>query len=196
MLNTSCLYSTHGHRDDSPRFRIIIPLSRDIEGDEYVAISRLLADEIGIEQVDPVSFTTNQLMYWPSTPSDGNFIYREIAKNLLNPDDFLSKHQNWNDLTSLPKKAKETHVSGVSKPGRKQANPLEKDGIVGAFCRAYSISEAIDTFLFNVYEDKGNNRYHFIQSSSVAGAINYDDKYFYSHHANDPQWAKNSMLLI
>ena len=24
------------------------------------------------------------------------------------------------------------------------------------------------------------------ESASVAGAINYDDKYFYSHHANDP----------
>lgn len=103
---TCCLYSTHGHRDDSPRFRIIIPLSRDVEGDEYVAISRLLADEIGIEQVDPVSFTTNQLMYWPSTPSDGNYIYRKVEKNPLNPDYFLAKHPNWNDLTSLPKKQK------------------------------------------------------------------------------------------
>lgn len=182
---TCCLYSTHGHRDDSPRFRLIIPLTRDIDGDEYVAISRLLADEIGIEQVDPVSFQTNQLMYWPSTPSDGNYIYREIAKNPLNPDDFLVNHPNWNDLTTLPKKAKETHINGGS-VGRKQADPLEKDGIVGAFCRTYSISGAIDMFLSNIYEDKGNNRYHFIQSSSVAGAINYDDKFFYSHHANDP----------
>ena len=195
---TCCLYSTHGHRDDSPRFRIIIPLTRDIDGDEYVAVSRLLADEIGIEQVDPVSFQTNQLMYWPSTPSDGNYIYREIAKNPLNPDDFLAKRPNWNDLTALPKKAKETHVNGGSKTGRKQADPLEKDGIVGAFCRAYTISEAIDTFLSDIYEDVGGNRYHYIQSSSVAGAINYDDKYFYSHHANDPAVGQelNSFNLV
>ena len=182
---TCCLYSTHGHRDDSPRFRVIIPLSRDVDGDEYVALSRLLAGELGIEQVDPVSFQTNQLMYWPSTPSDGNFIYREIAKTLLNPEDFLAKYPNYKDLTSLPKKEKETHINSGS-VGRKQADPLEKDGIVGAFCRTYSISGAIDMFLSNIYEDKGNNRYHFINSSSVAGAINYDDKFFYSHHANDP----------
>ena len=43
---TCCLYSTHGHRPDSPRYRIVIPLSRDVEGDEYVAISRLLASEL------------------------------------------------------------------------------------------------------------------------------------------------------
>ena len=114
----SCLYSIR-HRDDSPRFRIIIPLSRDVEGDEYVAISRLLADEIGIEQVDSVSFTTNQLMYWPSTPSDGNYIYRKVEKNLLNPDSFLAKYTNWNDLTSLPNKAKETHVCSVKQKENK-----------------------------------------------------------------------------
>lgn len=181
---TCCLYSTHGHRDDSPRFRVIIPLSRDVDGDEYVAISRLLANEIGIEQVDPVSFSVNQLMYWPSTPSDGNFIYRNIEKTILNPEDFLANYPNWNDLTSLPKKEKETHINS-GKPGRKQADPLEHDGIVGAFCRAYGISEAIETFLTDIYEDAGNNRYHLIGSSSVAGAINYDDKFFYSHHAND-----------
>ncbi len=182
---TCCLYSTHGHRPDAPRYRIIIPLSRDVEGDEYVAISRLIADSLGIEQVDPVSFTTNQLMYWPSTPSDGVFIYEKIDKNLLNPDSFLAKYPNWKDLTTLPKKVNETHVNS-GKPGRKQADPLEKDGIVGTFCRTYSISEAIDKFLGDIYEDVGGNRYKYIPSSSVAGAINYDDKFFYSHHANDP----------
>ena len=182
---TCCLYSTHGHRDDSPRFRLIIPLSRDIDGDEYVAVSRLLADSLGIEQVDPVSFSVNQLMYWPSTPNDGNYIYRKIDKTLLNPDSFLANYPNWKDLTTLPKKAKETHVNS-GKPGRKQADPLTKDGIVGAFCRAYTISEAIDTFLPDIYEPVGDNRYHYIPASSTAGAINYDDKLFYSHHANDP----------
>lgn len=182
---TSCLYSTHGHRDDSPKFRIIVPLSRDVEGDEYVALSRLLADEIGIEQVDQVSFTTNQLMYWPSTPSDGNFIFRKIDKITLNPDSFLGKYPNWSDLTSLPKKAKETRVSNGS-VGRKQADPLTKEGIIGAFNCAYSISEVIDTFLTDIYEPVGGNRYKYIPSSSVAGAINYDNKFFYSHHANDP----------
>ena len=66
------------------------------------------------------------------------------------------------------------------------ADPLTKDGIVGAFNRAYSISEAIDVFLSDIYEEAGGNRYKYIPSSSVAGAINYDDKLFYSHHANDP----------
>ncbi|MBO5578783.1 MAG: hypothetical protein J5955_06770 [Bacilli bacterium] len=41
------------------------------------------------------------------------------------------------------------------KPGRKQADPLTKDGIVGAFNRTYSISEAIDVFLGDIYEEAG-----------------------------------------
>ena len=194
---TCCLYSTHGHRDDSPRFRLIIPLTRDVDGDEYVALSRLIAGELGIEQVDPVSFQTNQLMYWPSTPVDGNYIYQKIDKNPLNPDSFFEKYPNYKDLTTLPKKEKETHVNS-GKPGRKQADPLEKDGIVGAFCRAYTISEAIDTFLSEIYESVGGNRYHLISASSSAGAINYDDKFFYSHHANDPACGQclNSFNLV
>ena len=91
-------------------------------------------------------------MYWPSTPYDGIYIYEKLEKTPLNPDSFLSKYPNWNDLTTLPKKEKETHVNSGS-VGRKQADPLEKNGIVGAFCRAYSISEAIDAFLSSIYED-------------------------------------------
>jgi len=194
---TCVLYSTHGNRPDSPRFRVIISLTRDVDGDEYVALSRLLAGELGIEQVDPVSFQTNQLMYWPSTPSDGVYIYEKIEKTPLNPDYFFDKYPNWKDLTSLPKKAKEAHINSGN-AGRKQTDPLTKDGIVGAFCRAYSIDEAIETFLPDVYENVGGNRYHFIPSSSVAGAINYDDKFFYSHHANDPAVGQtlNSFNLV
>lgn len=194
---TCVLYSTHGNRPDSPRFRVIIPLTRDVDGDEYVALSRLLAGELGIEQVDPVSFQTNQLMYWPSTPSDGVYIYEKIEKTPLNPDYFFDKYPNWKDLTSLPKKAKEAHINSGN-TGRKQTDPLTKDGIIGAFCRAYSIDEAIETFLPDIYENVEGNRYHFIPSNSVASAINYDDKFFYSHHANDPAVGQtlNSFNLV
>ena len=43
----ACLYTTHGHRSDAPRVRIIVPLTRDTTPDEYGAISRYFAAEIG-----------------------------------------------------------------------------------------------------------------------------------------------------
>ena len=41
---TSVLYTTHGHTPEAPRFRIIIPLTRDVTPDEYQAIARYFAD--------------------------------------------------------------------------------------------------------------------------------------------------------
>ena len=72
-----------------------------------------------------------------------------------------------------------------------QADPLEKPGIVGAFCRAYTIEEAIETFLSDVYEPSSmNGRYDYIPADSAAGVVVYDGKFAYSHHATDPVCGK------
>ena len=73
MLNqyASCLYSTHSHTPEAPRYRIITPLARDVSPEEYLALTRLLAKEWGIDCVDSCSYRAHQLMYWPTTPSNG-----------------------------------------------------------------------------------------------------------------------------
>ena len=72
-----------------------------------------------------------------------------------------------------------------------QADPLEKPGIVGAFCRAYTIEEAIEAFLTDVYEPSTmNGRYDYIPADSAAGVVVYDGKFVYSHHATDPVCGK------
>jgi putative DNA primase/helicase len=76
---------------------------------------------------------------------------------------------------------------------QKVQNPLEKEGIVGLFNRVYSpISKAIEAFLADVYEPTENeNRYHLIESSSMAGVeIKDGGKFVYSHHAKDPAYLK------
>ena len=75
---------------------------------------------------------------------------------------------------------------------QKVMDPLEKEGTVGLFNRAYfPISKALDTFLFDVYEATDNmNRYHLIDSHSIAGVEIKEDKFVYSHHAKDPAYMK------
>ena len=46
------LYSTHKHTPEKPRLRLIIPLSHEISPDEYMAVSRKVAEEIGMELFD------------------------------------------------------------------------------------------------------------------------------------------------
>lgn len=187
---TSCLYTTHSSTVEEPRVRLIFPLLRDISSEEFVAVSRYLAQELGIDMFDECSYQPNQLMYWPSTPQNGSFVFKEVDKEWLNPDDILSEHPEWRDPTQLPTSSRESKANQVAQ--QKVMDPLEKEGTVGLFNRAYfPISKALDTFLIDVYEATDNvNRYHLIDSHSIARVEIKEDKFVYSHHAKDPAYMK------
>ena len=183
------VYTTHSHTPEAPRTRILVPLTRDVTPDEYNAIARYLADEIGMDMVDLCSFKINQLMYWPTCSSDGEYICREYEGGWLDPDVFLAAHPNWQDCSSLPTAPGEKEA--VERERKRQADPLTKEGIVGAFCRAYSIQEVIQTFLSDVYElTTDENRWGYTKSASIPGVMIYDGKFAYSHHASDPAYGK------
>ena len=182
-------YTTYSHIPEAPRARILVPLTRDVTSDEYNAIARYLADEIGMDTVDLCSFKINQLMYWPTASSDGEYICRKYEGGWLDPDVFLAAHPNWQDCSSLPTAPGEKEA--VERECKRQADPLTKEGIVGAFCRAYSIQEAIQTFLSDVYEPTvDENRWGYTKSASIPGVMVYDGKFAYSHHASDPAYGK------
>ena len=181
----SCLYTTHSHTKEEPRCRVIVPLSRDVTPDEYNAIARLFASQFGIEQFDACSFRIAQLMFYPTTPKDGEFIFKKVEGEILNPDKFLADYPMWHDISTLPLTPDELPKNNVQR-GRKKKDPTELKGVIGAFCRAYTVQEAIETYLSDVYEptDK-SNRYSLKSADSKGGLIIYDDKYAFSHHATD-----------
>lgn len=178
-------YSTHQYTPEKPRLRLIIPLSRDVAPDEYVAVSRKIAAKIGIEQFDDTTFEPSRLMYWPSTSSDGVFVCREITGSLLDPDTVLAEYHDWRNTAEWPVSQRQQTV--VQREIKKQADPLAKSGTVGAFCRAYPIATAIETFLPEVYKHSSMpGRFDYIPADSHAGVVLYDDRFAYSHHATDP----------
>ncbi|WP_010651609.1 virulence-associated E family protein [Oceanobacillus massiliensis] len=182
-------YSTHKHTAEKPRLRLIIPLTREVSSDEYSAVARKIAEEIGIELFDDTTYEPSRLMYWPSTSSDGEFLFREIEGDLLDPDAVLAKYKDWRNTAEWPvSKRKQTIVQRVVK---KQADPLTKPGTVGAFCRTYSVTDAIDAFLNDVYRKSAmQGRYDYIPADSQAGVVIYEDTFSYSHHATDPACGK------
>ena len=182
-------YSTHGHTPQAPRLRLVAPFSRDVSADEYAAISRYLAADIGIDMFDECSFIPHQLMYWPTCPSNGEYLCEFFEGDVLDPDAILGAHPNWQDCSLLPTTSRE---SKVNKPNQKQQeDPLGKAGVVGAFCRTYSIEAAIDAFLPDVYEPSIiDGRYDYIPADSSAGVVIYDGKFAYSHHATDPAYGR------
>ena len=188
---TSLLYTTHSSTEDYPRVRLVYPLTRDVTSEEFVAVSRYLAEMLGIDYFDECSYQPNQLMYWPSTPSNGVYVFKDVEKKWLNPDDILSAHSEWADPTRLPTSSRESRANTTRTAEVK--DPLGKDGTVGLFNRTYfPINRAIEKFLADVYEPTdSDNRYHYIQSSSMAGVeIIEEGKFAYSHHAKDPAYLK------
>lgn len=180
-----CIYSTHKHTPEHPRLRLIIPLFHDVGEEEYAAVSRMVAKEIGIDLFDDTTYEPERLMYWPSTSRNGIFVYEEKDGSLLDPDVFLNKYDDWRDTSTWPVSSRQSEI--LDRSLKEQADPLSKEGVIGTFCRTYSVSTAIDTFLKNIYAPSVMaGRYDYIPADSSAGVILYDDKFSYSHHATDP----------
>ncbi len=180
-----CIYSTHKHTPENPRLRLIIPLFRDVGEEEYAAVSRMVAKEIGIDLFDDTTYEPERLMYWPSTSINGIFVYEEKDGSILDPDEFLNKYDDWRDTSTWPVSSRQSEV--LDRSLKEQADPLSKEGVIGTFCRSYSVSTAIDMFLKDIYEPSAiTGRYDYIPADSSAGVILYDDKFAYSHHATDP----------
>lgn len=180
-----CIYSTHKHTPYAPRLRLIFPLKRDVTEEEYPAVARKVAQEIDMELFDDTTYQPYRLMYWPSTSADGQYVFREIAGEPVDPDYYLGQYNDWHDISSWPVSSRETKAMKTGK--NKQENPLGKKGVVGAFCRAYLIREAIEKFLSDVYQPSAQaGRYDYKAGEGSAGLAVYDDVFAYSYHATDP----------
>lgn len=186
---TCCIYSTHKHTSEKPRLRLIIPLLRVVTADEYTAIARKVAFDLNIEQFDDSTYEPSRLMYWASTSSDGEFVFENQDGVFLDPDKILSSYTDWKDTSSWPVSSRQRTI--VKNEIKKQSDPLEKSGVIGAFCRAYSIQDAIEQFIPEVYRPSiMQDRYDYIPADSAAGVLIYDDKFAFSHHATDPACGK------
>ena len=183
------VYSTHKHKPSKPRLRILIPLDRPVSADEYEAIARKLAEMIGIDYFDDTTYQPNRLMFWPSTPEDGEYVFDMVDEPWVSAEEILAMYPDWTDTSYWPESSRT--VETRKKTASKQGDPTKKKGLIGAFCRTYTIQEAIDTFLPDVYVPCAMpGRYTYAEGSTSAGLVIYDDMFAYSNHATDPATGK------
>lgn len=184
--NAAAIYTTHKHTPKAPRFRLIFPLSRDVTPDEYECIARTLAQDYGIDYFDDTTYQPSRLMYWPSASMDAEYITRTIDGEFIDPDEILARYPDWHDLSVWPRSSRVEELR--VRTAKKAQDPREKSGVIGAFCRQYTMQEAIDKFLANVYTPVANNdlRYTFTGGSTSGGLVIYDDVFAYSNHSTDP----------
>lgn len=179
------LYSTHKHTADAPRYRLVIPLCRHTDAVEYEAVSRRLAEYIGIDNFDPTTFQTARLFFYPSTPRDGEFVFKVQDRFICDVDKVLATYIDFRNAAEWPLAAGESDI--IKHEMRKAGDPTTKPGLIGAFCRAYSVEDAIETFLTDVYSKTASEgRYTYIKGSMAGGLVCYEHLYAYSYHATDP----------
>lgn len=195
--NAAVLHATHKHCESSPRFRLIMPLSRECTPDEYVAVSRQIAGTMGIDLFDNTTFETNRLMFWPSNPKDVDYYFQFQDGPWVDPDEVLATYSDWKDSSLWP--TADRKFQEVKDAAKKQEDPESKRGIIGAFCRTYTITDVIEKFLSDVYLPTTlEDRYTYSKGTAAAGLIVYDNKFAYSHHGTDPCGGKlcNSFDLV
>lgn len=186
----ACTYSTHKHSSATPRYRLLIPMDRVVSADEYEAIARKIAEDIGIDYFDDTTYQPSRLMYWPSVSSDGEYVCRYIDAPFLCADAVLDRYPDWKDASYWPESSR---TSGIRKKlAEKQGDPTEKKGVIGAFCRTYTVPEAIDKFLSGIYvKCAAEDRYTYTGGSTAAGLVIYEGGLFaYSNHGTDPAGGK------
>ncbi len=180
------IYSTRSHAEHAPRLRVVIPLDRSITADEYEPIARKVASAVDITACDATTFEASRLMYWPSCSKDSQYVFAFDDMPFVSADGILALYDDWKDVTTWP------IIPGGEFDARakrvKAEDPMTKKGIVGAFCRTYSVEDAMAKFIPYAYEptDK-DDRFTYTAGSTVAGAVVYDGGLFlYSNHATDP----------
>ena len=180
------IYSTRKHTPGRPRLRLILPLKESVPPEEYEPIARRIAEKIRMDAMDPTTFEVTRLMYYPSCCSDSEYVYRKFDGYWIDGEKVLAEYDDWHDVTAWPVHPLEK--ANLSRSLTKAEDPTGKKGLIGAFCREYTVPEAMEKYLPGVYLPTADPvRYTYSAGSTSAGAILYeDDKFLYSHHATDP----------
>ena len=179
------VYSTHSCRPQKLKYRLVLPTNRALSPDEYGAISRKIADKIGLRYFDKTTFDVHRLMYLPSCSKDATPILEVSEGSFLDADSILNEYIDWRDSEEWPKHpGSEKNIAATL---QKLGDPVEKPGVIGVFCQIYSIQAGIEKFIPEIYEPtKHSDRWTYTGGTSFGGMRVYDDTWAYSEHQSDP----------
>ncbi|WP_010245879.1 virulence-associated E family protein [Acetivibrio cellulolyticus] len=179
------IYSTHSSRPDKRKYRLVIPVDRAMLPDEYAAVARKMADRIGMAYFDKTTFDVHRLMYFPSCSKDAKPELSIGEGEPLIVDDVLNEYADWRDPSEWPKHP--DSEKSINAELKKLGDPEEKPGVIGVFCKLYSIQDGIEAFIPDVYlPTTSDDRWTYAGGSTFGGMRIYDDKWMYSEHQSDP----------
>jgi hypothetical protein len=179
------IYSTHSSRPGHLKYRLVLPADRAMTPDEHAAVSRKVADKIGMPYFDKTTFDVHRLMYLPSCSRDATPELVIGEGEPLAVDTVLNEYGDWRDPSEWPR-----HPDSDKKIAaelKKLGDPEDKLGVIGVFCKIYSIQDGIQAFIPDVYlPTASEDRWTYAGGSTFGGMRIYDDKWAYSEHQTDP----------
>src|SRR5690606_806852 len=104
-----------------PRYRLLIPLDRDIASDEYHHAAEGLMNALGIENFDPGSSQPERYMFKPATPDPDNWWFTATDGPDASADELLADFEV--DLSTRP----------GPRPHKNKRDPYAIEGTIGAF---------------------------------------------------------------
>lgn len=158
-------------------YRVLVYVDVPLLPIHYGFVARTVAAMVGENYFDAVSYKVGQLMFWPSCSADAvdEYYFRHNDAPFLDTAGYL---EQYGDGAAFD----ETGAYGFAR----QADPLAKEGIVGAFNRSYGIGEVLDGMLPHVYRNEGGGRWTYLEGSTAKGLVVYQDRLAYSNHSTDP----------
>lgn len=170
------LHTTWKSTPEEPRYRVIIPLDREIAPDEYVVAAETIMTQLGKEFFDPGSSQPERYMFRPSAQSPERYDCRVLDGPPIQVDALLAAFEV--DLSKKP----------IPKAHRNKRNPFELSGVIGAFNRAYEDWDLLIAEYELPYVRISEDRYQLVGARSEAGMgpLAGEPGLVYSHHANDP----------
>lgn len=197
------VHSSRSHTPEKPRLRIGIPVKGKVSADRYQAASRIVAQmaDPELEYIDKVSSRPAQMMFLPtcSVDMEKHYVFYEQAGELLDVEDMIETWELTNgsadDIGNLPRYKGEDELRQAAE---KAEDPLEKDGPIGDWCRAWSITELVmgredgtpgplaDIYEPTEWSQGAITRMTYKHGSTSNGAVVYEDKFIFSHHGSDP----------
>lgn len=169
-------HTTHSSTPEDQRCRVIMPLSRMCSLGEYDKVYDYVVDKFFdyLVTVDPTSKDPSHIMFWPSISLDAMY-----GVDLCDAP--------WIEVEAILGKATSDKQNELAMTASVLSDPGEKQGIIGQFCKTFTIQAAIETFLKDIYVPEADGRYTYTKGTGKGGLVVYEDgKFAYSNHSTDP----------
>ena len=191
------LYTSFSHTKENARVRVIIPLAKDVNPEQYEDFVNNVycysTNKILSEAIDKTTYQAKRFMFCHSCPIGNTEGFSYVNKGQL-LDISWYPYGNKQDARDSEYKDSQAEFENYQKaieyfnnkyPGNKIYSAIKDEEYIDIFNKI-DIEWFIETKLNKIYVDRFKNRYRYVNShSGVNGAIVYNNV-LYSNHETDP----------